>query len=171
MPNRYKLVGLQHLDLASGNVKELNTGDIVEDERDLEKLFPNVWARVAEGPGAANAAMLPRSRVINPAAANTQQPVGAAISTGPDKAETPEEHLPAFAAPPEEELGADHTEEFEAAGPLDVKVYKKGKSYHVYDADRVGVPLPDSEGLTSKAKVEDFLASYDKDAAKSETKK
>lgn len=166
MPNRYRLVGLQHLDLANNSIKELKTGDIVEDERDLEKLFPNVWAKVAEGPGAANAAMLPRSRVINPSAANTQQPVGAAISTGPHPAETPEEHLPPFAPPSAEELGDDHTEEFEAAGPLDVKVYKKGKTYNVYDADRVGVPLPKSEDLTSKKKVEDFLASYDKDADK-----
>lgn len=161
---QYRFEGKSHLHLQDVKVKELKRGDIVETDKPLDKMFPNVWVPVGAAP-VTNA-------VLDAQAANTQQPTGAVINLGPDEpGKEPNANLTDAEKPPleargpeagksdeKQDFGEDLTDHFEAAESADLRVFKKGKKYFVLDAD--GKSPLNEDDLTSKAKVEDFLDEY-----------
>lgn len=56
----------------------------------------------------------------------------------------------------DQDQGEDVTDSFEGASDAGLSVFKKGRSYHVYDVDRPGEPLNEDE-YTRKDQVEKFL--------------
>lgn len=62
----------------------------------------------------------------------------------------------------DEPAGDDVTSQFPDAGVGDLKVFKDGRKYQVYDQSNLGTPL-NEEDLTRKEQVEEFVASYIKD--------
>lgn len=118
---------------------------IVESDKPLDAMFVNCFEPLDDAPA------------FVPGAAPPIQLDDAGEVVGRADEPAPEDEIPVPEAG--EDLGDDVTEDFDGAEEADLKVFKKGRQYHVAGADRPGEALNDEE-FTTKGQVKDFLKKY-----------
>jgi len=159
---QFLLLGGVHVD-NDGNVFEFNRGreTIIEDNRPLDSMFMNKF-RCLEGdtsPGRDYVRAWDRLGLEDaPLAERQPEGVASEFSTDTERAQRRREERAAQQAQraaqmAEGAMGDDVTEDFEAAKDADLKVFKKGRRYHVLDGSEV---ISDDGGLT-KDEVEEFI--------------
>lgn len=146
----YKLKGGQH---NHSDGKTYKKGDLVESEANLAEIFTNKFERIYETEEAPSVGTSFPSVKVSSAKSKVTIVDLPADSKEEDEEEFKEEDE-------EKEIvdrGKEVTKNFPVAVDQDLKVFKKGRLYFVYDMDPA-VPITE-EGLT-KAKVKKFIEDY-----------
>ena len=148
----YKLKGGQH---NHSDGKTYKKGDLVESEADLTKIFTNKFEKVYETEEEASPGVsFPAVKVAQ--AKSKVTVVDLPVDSKEEEEKELEEVEEKIEEKPEKR-GKEVTKNFSEAVEQDLKVFKKGRQYFVYDMDPA-VPL-NEKGL-NKGQVKKFITDY-----------